>query len=72
MSIAYVILVLTVVGALLYLVRRAEFIDPWIKQVIYVVGLVAVALWPINVLFGGVSLPAPDRRVVPWCGMPRL
>ncbi len=52
MSLIGLVIVLAVVGVLLFFINRAPFIDATIKQVIFWVVMVVVALWLINLFVG--------------------
>lgn len=51
MPLVSVLLSLIILGVILYLITLIPM-DPTIKQIIYVVAILAVILWLINVLFG--------------------
>lgn len=57
-----ILVLLIVVGALLYIIQLLP-LDSTIKQIAYVLALVIVAIWLLNLLVGGVG-------VWPWRAYP--
>lgn len=57
MSLIGLIVTLCVIGLLLWAVNTVIPMDAKIKQIIYVVVIVAVCLWLLQVLFGPINLP---------------
>ena len=57
MSLINLVLVLIVIGVLLYLVKRAPFIDAEIKVIIQWVVIVAIVLWLLFMFLPMLGIP---------------
>ncbi len=54
MSLIGIVIVLLVVGVLLWAVQQLPFIDATVKKIIWVLVIVVVAIWLLNLLVPGV------------------
>jgi hypothetical protein len=62
MSLIGIVIVLLVVGVLLWAVQQLPFIDATIKRIIFVLVIVVVAIWLLNLLVPGVlDVRVPTR-----------
>ncbi len=62
MSLVGIVVVLLVVGVLLWAVNQLPFIDATVKKIIWVLVIVVVAIWLLNLLVPGVlDIRVPTR-----------
>ncbi len=54
MSLIGIVIVLLVVGVILWAVQQLPFIDATVKKIIWVLVIVVVAIWLLNLLVPGV------------------